>query len=109
MDWSGDEPAGWRPHEDPVSPVQVNPLVRFGMPAIGGISTEAIAGELGGGASLEEVAGDFCLDIDAVRWAQSYELSQRAAGRPCVRLRSASTSMLTCPGSARSSPASATT
>jgi hypothetical protein len=54
--------------------------LRFGMPAIGGISTGAIAGELDGGASLEEVAGDFGLDIDAVRWAQSYELSQRAAG-----------------------------
>ena len=80
VDWSGDEPAAWRPHEDPVSPVRVNPLVRFGMPAIGGISTEAIAGELDSGASLEEVADDFGLDIDAVRWAQSYELSQRAAG-----------------------------
>ena len=55
------------------------PLVRFGMPAIGFISTEAIAGELHGGAYLGEVAGDFGLDIDAVRWAQSYELSQRAA------------------------------
>jgi uncharacterized protein (DUF433 family) len=79
VDWSGDEPAGWRPHEDPASPIRVNPLVRFGMPAIGGMSTEAIAGELDGGASLEEVAGHFGLGIDAVRWAQSYELSQRAA------------------------------
>ena len=51
-----------------------------GCPRSGGISTEAIAGELDGGASLEEVADDFGLDIDAVRWAQSYELSQRAAG-----------------------------
>ena len=50
------------------------------MPAIGGISTEAVAGELDGGASLVEVAGDFGLDLDAVRWAQSYELSQHAAG-----------------------------
>ena len=58
----------------------MTPLVRYGMPAIGGISTEAIAGELDGGASLEEVAGDFGLEIDAVRWAQSYELPQRAAG-----------------------------
>jgi uncharacterized protein (DUF433 family) len=49
------------------------------MPAVGGISTEAIAGELDGGASFEEVAEDFGLDIDAVRWVQSYELSQRAA------------------------------
>jgi hypothetical protein len=45
------------------------------MPAVGGISTEAIAGELDGGASAEEVG----LDIDAVRWAQGYELSQRAS------------------------------
>ena len=79
VDWSGDQPAGWRPHEDPASPIRINPLVRFGMPSIGGISTEAIAGELDGGASLEEVAEDFGLDLDAVRWAQSYELSQRAA------------------------------
>jgi uncharacterized protein (DUF433 family) len=79
VDWSGDQPAGWRPHEDPESPVRINLLVRFGMPAVGGISTEATAGELDGGASLEEVAEDFGLDIDAVRWAQSYELSQRAA------------------------------
>jgi hypothetical protein len=52
VDWSGDEPAAWRPQEDPVSPVRINPLVRFGMPAIGGISTEAIAGELDGGHPL---------------------------------------------------------
>jgi uncharacterized protein (DUF433 family) len=79
VDWSGDQPAAWHPHEDPVSPVRVNPLIRFGKPAVGGISTEAIAGELDGGASLEEVAEDFGLGIDVVRWAQSYELSQHAA------------------------------
>jgi uncharacterized protein (DUF433 family) len=79
VDWSGDEPAGRRPHEDPGSPVRVNPLVRFGVPAVGGISTEAIAGELDGGASAGEAAGDFGLDMDAVRWAPSYELSQHAA------------------------------
>jgi hypothetical protein len=39
----------WNADEDPVSPVRVNPLVRFGVPAIGGISTEAIAGELDAG------------------------------------------------------------
>jgi hypothetical protein len=60
-------------------------------------------------ASLEEAADNFGLDIDAVRWAQSYELSQHAAARTCVRLRSASTSTLTCLGSARSSLAPATT
>ena len=78
VDWSGDQPAGAL-MRTLVSPIRINLLVRFGMPAIGGISTEAIAGELDGGASLEEVAEDFGLDLDAVRWAQSYELSQRAA------------------------------
>jgi uncharacterized protein (DUF433 family) len=78
-DWSGDQPAAWHPHEDPASPIRVNPLVRFGQPSAGGISTEAIAGELDGGASPEEAAEDFGLAVDAVRWAQSYELSQRAA------------------------------
>jgi uncharacterized protein (DUF433 family) len=45
----------------------------------GGVSTQAIAGELDGGASAEEAAEDFGLDTDAVRRAQSYELSQHAA------------------------------
>jgi uncharacterized protein (DUF433 family) len=57
----------------------INPLVRFGMPAVRGISTEAIAGELDGGAYLEEAADDFGLDLDAVRWAHGYELSRCAA------------------------------
>jgi uncharacterized protein (DUF433 family) len=77
--WSGDEPAAWRPHGDPASPVMINPLMRLGKPAVGGISTEAIAGELDAGASLGEVARDFGLDLGAVRWAQSYELAQPAA------------------------------
>lgn len=79
VDWSGNDPASWRPHEDPESPVRINPLVRFGLPAVGGISTEAIAGELEGGASVDEVAEEFGLDADAVRWAHSYELAQQAA------------------------------
>lgn len=78
IDWHDNEPAALRPHEDPLSPVRINPLVRFGRPAVGGISTEAIAGELDAGASVEEVAEDFALDLDAVRWAHSYELAQRA-------------------------------
>jgi uncharacterized protein (DUF433 family) len=77
--WSGNEPAAWRPHEDTESPVRINPLVRFGQPSVGGISTEAIAGELSHGGSFEEVAADFDLNVEAVRWAFSYELSQRAA------------------------------
>jgi uncharacterized protein (DUF433 family) len=79
VDWSGDEPGAWRPHDDPASPIRINPLMRFGRPAVGGISTEAIAGELDAGASVEEVAEDFGLALDAVRWAHSFELSLQAA------------------------------
>jgi uncharacterized protein (DUF433 family) len=79
VEWSGDEPAGWRPHAESASPVRINPRVRFGLPAVSGISTEAIAGELEGGASVEEVAEDFGLDVRSVRWALSYELAQPAA------------------------------
>ena len=57
VDWSGDEPVSGRLHEDPVSPIRVNPLVRSGLPAVGGISTEAITGELTA-EPLEEVAED---------------------------------------------------
>ena len=32
VDWSGDEPAGWRPHEDPDSPVRINPWCVSGCP-----------------------------------------------------------------------------
>lgn len=78
VEWSGDEPTAWRPTDDVFSPVRVNPLMRFGRPAVGGVSTEAIAGELDAGASVEEVAEDFGLDLDAVRWAHSYELAQQA-------------------------------
>jgi uncharacterized protein (DUF433 family) len=79
VEWSGNEPATWRPHDDPASPVRINPLMRFGRPAVGGVSTEAIAGELDAGASAEEVAADFGLDLEAVRWAHSYELARHAA------------------------------
>lgn len=79
VDWKGDEPAAWHVHDDPDSPVRIDPRVRFGRPAVGGISTEAIAGELDSGASDEEVANDFDLDLGVVRWAHSYELARRAA------------------------------
>lgn len=80
VDWTDDDkPGAYRPHEDRASPVRINPLMRFGRPSVDGISTEAIAGELDGGASLEEVAEDFGLSLDSVRWAHSYELSLQAA------------------------------
>jgi hypothetical protein len=40
--WDGGVAAAWRPHDDVESPVRVNPLQRFGRPAIGGVSTEVL-------------------------------------------------------------------
>jgi uncharacterized protein (DUF433 family) len=79
VEWSGDEPMAWRPAGDERSPVRISPLRRFGRPAVGGVSTEAIAGELDAGASAAEVAEDFGLNIEAVRSAHSYELAQQTA------------------------------
>ena len=80
VDWTANEPTRWRPPAaDELSPVRVDPLKRFGRQAVGGVSTEAIASELEAGASAEEVAEDFGLDVNAVRWAQSYELALLAA------------------------------
>lgn len=40
--WDGDVAAGWRPHDDPASPVRMSPDQRFGRPSVGGISTEVL-------------------------------------------------------------------
>jgi uncharacterized protein (DUF433 family) len=70
--------AAWKPHDDEQSPVRCRPDQRFGRPAIKGISTEAIVEQLNSGADWEEVADQFDLEVDDVRWASYYEHSQRA-------------------------------
>ena len=40
VEWDGDVAATWRPDPHPDSPVRVSPTVRFGRPAVGGVSTE---------------------------------------------------------------------
>lgn len=67
----------WRPHADEASPVRCSPTHRFGHPAIKGISTAAIVEHLEGGEDETEVAEQFSLDVDDIRWASSYELSKR--------------------------------
>lgn len=79
VDWQGDEPAAWRPHEDPRSPVRVAPNRRFGRPAVGGISTEVIWEHAYAGESAEEIAEAFDLSTTDVNWALSYEIPNRAA------------------------------
>jgi uncharacterized protein (DUF433 family) len=79
VDWRGDAPAAWRPHADPRSPVRVDPDVRFGVPAVGGVCTELIWEHAGGGWDPAEVAAELGVAADDVRWALVYEHSRRAA------------------------------
>ena len=77
--WEGDAAAEWRPHDDPHSPVRMNPNVRFGRPAVLGVSTEAMWEHDQAGESAEEIAEEFDVPADSVRWALAYETSARAA------------------------------
>jgi uncharacterized protein (DUF433 family) len=79
VEWEGDLAAGWRPHDDPKSPVRIEPDVRFGRPNIKGISTEVLSEQVEAGADEDEVAEAFGLAVDDVRWAMAFELSLRAA------------------------------
>jgi uncharacterized protein (DUF433 family) len=76
--WRGDAAAAWRPH-DPRSPVLVDPDVRSGRPAVGGISTEILWEHVEGGEDLGKVAAAFGVTVGDVRWALAYETSVRTA------------------------------
>lgn len=79
VSWEDDIAAGWRPHDDPASPVRIVPEVRFGRPAVGGISTEILWEHTEAGEDVAEVATAFDLKPNDVRWALAYETSSRAA------------------------------
>jgi uncharacterized protein (DUF433 family) len=79
VEWAEDIAVRWRPHDDPLSPVRMAPDVRFGKPAIKGISTEVLWEHTEAGEDLPEVAEAFGLELDDVRWALAYETSARAA------------------------------
>ncbi len=72
--WDGDLAAGWRPSGDPASPVRIDPDVRFGRPAIKGISTEVIREHRQAGESDDEIADAFDMTPDDITWALAYEL-----------------------------------
>jgi len=76
--WADDIAVGWRPHDDPHSPVVMTPDVRFGRPAVSGISTDVIWEHEQAGEDPNEIAEAFDLDLDDVHWALSYEYSVRA-------------------------------
>jgi uncharacterized protein (DUF433 family) len=77
--WHDDVATKWRPHDDPKSPVRIDPDVRFGRPAVSGVSTEALWEHEQAGETTEDIAGEFDLSPEAVRWAIAYEQSARAA------------------------------
>lgn len=79
VDWQDNVVAGWRPHDDPDSPVRIRPDVRFGKPAIGGVSTDVVWEHADSGEDEEEIAQAFGLSVSDVRWALSYEAARRAA------------------------------
>jgi uncharacterized protein (DUF433 family) len=64
---------------NPHSPVRIAPDVRFGKPAINGISTEALWEHVESGEDVTEVAEAFDLDVDDVRSALACKTSARAA------------------------------
>lgn len=77
--WREDMAVAWRPHNDPESPVRVDPELRFGRPSIKGISTEALWEHFDAGEDEEAVADAFDLEVDDVRWAVAYETPRHAA------------------------------
>lgn len=79
VDWKGDSAIGWRPHDNPKSPIRIRPDKRFGRPAVGGISTEVIWGHADSGEDEQEIAASFDLSVREVEWAVSYEATRRAA------------------------------
>lgn len=76
--WEGHIAGSYRPHDDPKSPVTVNPRIRFGRPSIGGISTRAIFEQSEGGASVGELSKLYGLSVRDVRWALAYEGTKAA-------------------------------
>lgn len=77
--WEGDTAAAWRPHDDPQSPVLMQPGMRAGRPAVKGISTEVLWEQEQAGEAVSDIAADFDLTEEDVLWAISYENSARAA------------------------------
>jgi uncharacterized protein (DUF433 family) len=53
--------------------------MRAGRPAVKGISTEAIWEHEQADETVSDIAADFDLDEEDVRWALAYETSARAA------------------------------
>jgi uncharacterized protein (DUF433 family) len=79
--WENDIVTQWRPHDDPRSPVVMTPDVRFGRPAVNGVSTDVIWEHDEAGEDLAEIADSFGLSQDEVRWANIADSRVRTSWR----------------------------
>jgi uncharacterized protein (DUF433 family) len=79
IQWDGDVAVAYRPDPNPDSPVRIAPDVRFGRPAIKGITTEAIWEQAEVGEDIDDIADVYSIGVADVRWALAYENAQHAA------------------------------
>lgn len=79
VEWEGDVAIAYKPDPNPGSTIRIEPDVRFGKPAVRGISTEIIWEEDEAGENVDTIAETYRLDVADVRWALAYENAQRAA------------------------------
>jgi uncharacterized protein (DUF433 family) len=79
IQWDGDVAVAYRPDPNPDSPVRIAPDIRFGRPAIKGISTSAIWEQAEVGEDIDSIAEVYRIGIADVRWALAYENAQHAA------------------------------
>lgn len=80
----GEIATGWRPHEDQDSTVLIDPTIRFGRPAVGGISTEVIWEHSEDGEDGDEIAEVDDLAPRDVAWALADAKPRRAQARQHV-------------------------
>lgn len=76
--WDADIAVAWRPTEESGSTVLCSPTRRFGRPQVAGISTEVIREHHDAEEGEADIAEQFQLSVEDVRWALAYELSARA-------------------------------
>jgi uncharacterized protein (DUF433 family) len=75
VDWDGNSPTAYRPHDDPASPVRCQPSLRFGKPSVRGISTSVVREQHDAGLDEDEIASLFDISEDDVFYALAYEKS----------------------------------
>ena len=71
--WDGHAPIAFRPGADPESPVRIDPGVRYGRPAVAGVSTEVLHEHHEAGEEIAEIAAGFDLSESDVRAALAFE------------------------------------